>query len=247
MSQPGLTYTSPIRFSLKKRAVLAVVPRLAAWALKTISATCRMDVREQGHADGVVAGHGHVLFAIWHETLAAAAWRYRNTNGHTLTSYSYDGELAARALRGFGLRAVRGSSSRGGAEALKQLQRALELIEIVGFTLDGPRGPRRVAKPGIAVLAYRSGMPIVPNAFAVSPAWRLRSWDRFCIPKPFARIVCAYGPPIPPPTDESPEAIEACRARTERELNRLYDALEAELGLPAFQAEQEGSRGSAGE
>src|SRR5690606_15894263 len=100
------------------------------------------------------------------------------------------GELAARIVTHFDLRAVRGSSSRGGADALNQLQQAMALGAGVGFTLDGPRGPRRKAKLGAAIIAARTGAIIVPNAFAVSRAWRLRSWDRLPIPKPFSRVLC---------------------------------------------------------
>jgi hypothetical protein len=96
----------------------------------------------------------------------------------------------------------------------------------IGFTLDGPRGPRRAAKSGVAILAARTQVPILPNAFAASAAWRLRSWDRFVVPKPFSRILCAYGPPIAPPADESAESIEAKRLEVEAALNTLQTELD---------------------
>ncbi len=202
----------------------------AAGALKILCATCRTDCFQRENLESVVEKHGHAIMAIWHESMAVAAWLYRGTGSHTLTSYSFDGEIAARVVRRFGLFAVRGSSSRGGAGALESLTAAVKCVERVGFTLDGPKGPRRVAKPGIAILAARTATPIVPHAIAVHPCWRMRSWDRLVIPRPFARIVSVFGPPIEPPSDGSPEAIEATRAAVEAELNRLHDIVEANAG-----------------
>ncbi len=101
---------------------------------------------------------------------------------------------------------------------------------IVGWTLDGPRGPRREAKAGIAYVAARTGFPIIPNAFAVSKSWRLNSWDRMPIPKPGARIICSFGAPIDPPPDTSAAAIEKTRMEVESALNRLHADIEREAG-----------------
>ncbi|MCC6699633.1 MAG: lysophospholipid acyltransferase family protein [Candidatus Hydrogenedentes bacterium] len=174
---------------------------------------------------------GRAILAFWHEVLPLALWTQRGTGYHTLTSYSYDGELAACVVKHFGLAALRGSSSRGGSQALRQLELALEMGITIGFTLDGPRGPRRVSKPGIAVLAARSGLPVVPLVLAVERAWRMRSWDRLVVPKPFARIHCIFGEPIPPPVDESKDEVERMRLLVERDLNARQQALEKELGI----------------
>lgn len=231
MSQPGLDYQSPLTFTFRQRAVLAGGSFLIAGAYKTLCATCREEDRDHERLQHFTAAGQHVLLAIWHETLGLAAWHHRNTGFHTLTSYSFDGELAARVVRRFGLYALRGSSSRGGHEALRQMQRAAETVPAIGLTLDGPRGPRRVAKPGAAILAIRTGLPIIPQAFAASPCWRMRSWDRLLVPKPFARLVTVLGEPIYPPPKGEPKAIERLRAEVETTLNRLQTTLEHELGL----------------
>jgi len=231
LNLPGLVYTSPTKFSVAQRLRIFLVSWLAAFLLKALFRTCRWEIRNPLEGQEVYTERrGRVILAFWHESMAMAAFRCRNTGWHTLTSYSFDGELAARVVRRFGLRAVRGSSSRGGFEALAQLEKATRYVS-VGFTLDGPRGPRRQAKGGVAMLAAQTGTPIVPFALAASPCRRLRSWDRFPIPRPFARIICAYGAPIPPPLDGSREAVEATRAQVERELNQLHAVIEAELGL----------------
>lgn len=217
---PGLRYDSPKQFRLRQRVSLAVLPPVAAFVLKTVAATCRFEVQGRQHLDATIASHGRALIGIWHEILALAACQFRNTGGHTLTSYSYDGEMAARVVRHFGLHALRGSSSKGGAEALRDMAEAVQQVTFLGFTLDGPRGPRRAAKPGIAVLSARTGIPVVPMAMAAEPAWRLRSWDRFIFPKPGARIMVAFGAPIAP-AEETEASVERMRLEVETRLGAL--------------------------
>lgn len=230
MSKTGLVYESPVHFTRRQRLVLGAGAFLAASAVKLICRSCRLEVRNLDAFNRAKADSGHVHLAAWHETLGMAAWRHRNSGAHTLTSYSFDGELAARVVAHFGLCALRGSSSRGGREALHQLTLAARQVDVTGITLDGPKGPRRQAKPGIAILSARSRMPVVPSAFAASRAWRMNSWDRLVIPKPFARIICVYGEPIFPPEKANRNSIETFRKEIETRLNRLHDELEQELG-----------------
>jgi len=230
LTLPGLVYTSPTKFNTKEKLALFFIPPVVSVCLKALVHSCRTETRNIEAWRKLQEKQGWSIVAIWHESLGLAACCYQNTGYHTLTSYSFDGELAARVVRRFGLWAVRGSSSRGGSQALVQLEKALQHVH-VGFTLDGPLGPRRVAKPGVAILSARTGAPVIPHAFAVTPCWRLNSWDRLPVPKPFSRIVCAYGAPIPPPPNCSPDAIEAMRERVERELNQLHTNIEAELGI----------------
>lgn len=183
------------------------------------------------HWDAVMKSHGRVIIAIWHESMGLSACHFRGSGYHTLTSYSFDGEMAARVVRRFGMLAVRGSSSRGGAEAVRSLAAALEHVPAVGFTLDGPKGPRRVAKAGVAVLAARTQTPIIPFAITVAPSWRLNSWDRLPVPKPFSRIVSAFGPAVVAPGDDSEEKVEEVRAQIEASLNELHADLDRELGV----------------
>lgn len=113
-----------------------------------------------------------------------------------ITSQNFDGEWIARIISRFGYGTARGSTSRGGARALVQLRRDLAAGRPAGFTLDGPRGPARVAQPGAAFLAGATGHPILPFHIECSAAWTLRSWDRTQIPKPWSRIALAVGAPI---------------------------------------------------
>ena len=113
-----------------------------------------------------------------------------------LISRSEDGAMIADLVRRFGFVTVRGSSSRGGAEGLRALARAIREGHSVVVVPDGPRGPREVLKPGVVALARLTGAPVVPLALAASSEWRARSWDEFRIPKPFSRCVVRFGEPI---------------------------------------------------
>lgn len=229
MNKRGAEY-SPRTFSLWQRIQLAVLPRLLADVFYLLYRSCSVETRNHHYLADTLQKHKRCHVVIWHESMAMAGCYNRGTDYLTLTSYSYDGEFAARVIKRWRIHAARGSSSRGGHEALVQLAEAAQTIPVTGFTLDGPKGPRRVSKPGIGVLAARSGLPIVPNAYAVSRAWRMNSWDRFPIQKPFSRIICAYAPPILPPPDDSPEAVEATRLAVEGSLNALHHQIEQELG-----------------
>jgi len=231
---PGVEYQSPHPFTFKQKLSLTAYPALGSCCIRALGATLREEVRGAEHFQDALGHNGKVIIGFWHESIAMAIWHYRGRGYHTMTSYSYDGELAARAVRWFGLRAVRGSTSEGGGSALRELEKALAQIEGAGITPDGPRGPRRIAQAGAAILAARTGTPIIAHAVAARPSWRLRSWDRFLIPKPFSRVIHAYGAPIPPPAGESPEAIESARATLEESLNALHHALETELGVDVF-------------
>jgi lysophospholipid acyltransferase (LPLAT)-like uncharacterized protein len=230
LSHPGLTYQSPNDFSLKQRIALTLGVPLIAGFYRAICMTCRQEARNAHQLENLIEAGSHAIPVFWHESLGLAAWYFRGTGYHTLTSYSFDGELAARVVRRFGLYALRGSSSRGGYDALKQLKKAAELVPAIGFTLDGPKGPRRVAKPGVAILALQTGLPVIPQAFAASRCWRMRSWDRLLVPKPFARLVTAFAEPIYPPPKATSGAIEALRSEIEGALNQLHGSLETELG-----------------
>lgn len=135
------------------------------------------------------------IFSLWHGQLLPLLWHHRGEQIAVLISEHRDGELVARLARSLGYRLIRGSSTRGGERALLALVRDLRDGHEVAVTPDGPRGPAHRYAPGALVAAHRSGAPILPIAAHASSAWRLGSWDRFLIPKPFARVTVAYGDP----------------------------------------------------
>ncbi len=232
MRLPDIPYDSPYTFSRKQKIALTILPVLVSFSLKRLFSLCEWKVlNKEEYFDRTIKAEGKILVAFWHEHMAFGAHLFQGTNYHTLTSYSYDGELAARVVRKFGLEAVRGSSSRGGSDALKGLQIALEKLGCVGWTLDGPKGPRRIAKSGIAVLSARTKTPIVPMTALVDKCWRLKSWDHFPVPKPFSKIYVSFGPAIHPPASEDEQEIESTRKEVETALHTLHERLQKITGI----------------
>ena len=166
------------------------------------------------------------FMVIWHGRLLPAGYYHRGRGMVGLISRSEDGEYIARVLRRWGYDAVRGSSSRGGVPALREIVRLARSGRTIAITPDGPRGPRQKLKPGVLAAARATGLPMVPVAAGADRAWWFESWDRFLVPKPFARIRVAYGSPFEVPRDAGPEEIEAIGRRLEAELNRLVEVVD---------------------
>ena len=188
------------KLSFGQRVALAVVPPLAAAVIRLLGSTLRYEERvEQGAIQGDTIP-GPTVFAFWHRALLVCSHRFREQDIAILISGSFDGELIARTVKLLGFHPVRGSSSRGGAAGLRQMQGAYSEGHICAITADGPRGPVYVAKPGTALLANS----VVPGGtwvgcFYALPErrWELKSWDRFMIPKPFSRVVVTWPRQIP--------------------------------------------------
>jgi lysophospholipid acyltransferase (LPLAT)-like uncharacterized protein len=136
------------------------------------------------------------IYVLWHGTLLPLTWAHRKRNVVAMISEHSDGEIMARIIESIGYRTVRGSTTRGAARALLGACRVIEDGACLAVTPDGPRGPAESVAPGAAVIAQRTGAPMVPVSLGVSRTWRLKSWDRFMIPVPFARVTVAYGDPI---------------------------------------------------
>jgi len=179
------------------------------------------------------AGHP-LIYGVWHARILMVPWlNARLRQGEAvrrvtvLASRSRDGQLMADFAGRFGLAVVRGSSSRGGLEALRELVRALRGGDDVAMVPDGPRGPARRLQGGIVALAAATGAPIVPLGVAASPARRLGSWDRFMVPMPFARCGVAFGSLVEVKRHDD---REDARARVERALTEATTAADALVG-----------------
>jgi hypothetical protein len=201
-------------------------------AIRALGASLRLvEVNREAVAPLWAAGVP-VIYAVWHGRMLMLPFLYGRTHRvHVLASRSRDGELVSRFVRGFGFRVVRGSSSRGGATALRELARLIkEERADVAVVPDGPRGPRYVAHAGPVVLARLSGAPIVPVAFGAAPRRVLPSWDAFVIPYPFARAAVVFGEPMSVSADTDRRVMEQCRRELESSLRRLTAAADAQVG-----------------
>jgi len=188
---------------------------------------CDALTRETG-AGRVQRGGRPPIFAFWHGRILAATLYFRDRGIIVITSENFDGEWIARVIRRFGYGTARGSSSRGGVRALVQLRRDMAEGHPAAFTVDGPRGPARVAQPGALWLAGATGNPIVPFHIEAASYWNARSWDRHQIPRPGSALAIAIGAPIyVNATDD--ETIESERQVLERSLGRLEEQAKMRL------------------
>lgn len=181
--------------------------------VELLGATWRVEERNaQAWQQLQAAGKPYIL-ATWHGQFLTAVWANRFRGINALASTHGDAEIMAQILSRWGYPLVRGSSSQGGREALAQIVDGLRAGSSFAFTPDGPRGPRGVPKPGVLVASMRSGAPIVGIRSELSRSWRVGSWDRFAIPKPFARVRVTYSDPW-----VAPDASEASVAELQRRL-----------------------------
>ena len=180
-----------------------LAPPLASAVVRLLGASLRLSVTVAASVAARWRAEEPVIYAVWHGRILMLPWlnaRLRRTHGArrvtVLASRSRDGDLMARYARRFDLDVVRGSSSEGGAAAARALVSTLGQGRDVAVVPDGPRGPCCRVRPGVVVLAALTGVPVVPVAVGARPARRLRSWDAFLVPAPFARCAAVFGAPI---------------------------------------------------
>ncbi|GAB4265948.1 MAG: hypothetical protein Kow0092_18560 [Deferrisomatales bacterium] len=202
--------------------------RAAGWAgrgyVRLVRATARCRV-----AGGERLGNlGGAVVAFWHNRMLGALVAHRGSGVGVVISRSRDGELISRVAQAFGHRALRGSSSRGGAPALRAALEHLRRGGAVAFTPDGPRGPRYRVRPGAVYAARQAGCPVVPVGIAMAPKAEFSSWDRFQVPVPFGKVLLVYGQPleVPPgePLDRACEALRIALAAVTEEAERSLGA-----------------------
>lgn len=223
----GMDETTERGLNWRKRLMLWVVPTVTALLLRLLAATLRYeeifdDGGERDRRDGAS------VWCFWHRCLLPAACFFRGRPRTVLLiSASFDGELIARTIERMGYETVRGSSSRAGSSGLRALARAVNDGATAVIPGDGPRGPRYLLKPGITKLAQMTGLPV--HSFYLLPerAWVLRSWDGLLVPKPFSRVVMAWGRPVAAPGSD--DSDEEARLEAEATLERLRALAESHI------------------
>jgi lysophospholipid acyltransferase (LPLAT)-like uncharacterized protein len=213
-------------------ALTALAPPAAAVGVRALGATLRLTEQGVESMQRLWAERQPLIYAVWHGRILMIPWltaRLVRTRGartvRVLASRSRDGELVARWVTRFGLSVVRGSSSRGGTEALRALAAAVRAGQDVAVIPDGPRGPRERLQAGVVVLAAVTGAPVVPLGFAARPARRLASWDRFLVPWPFARAAVVFGKASTVPRGADRELARRDLERALREATEAADRL----------------------
>ena len=208
---------------LGERITLFLIPFVAYGLIQLIRLTMRIEeINTHFHEPFVKNGEEDpVIVAFWHSRLLMMPLLSRKRRVAILISRHRDGELIRRAISFFPIQVIRGSTTRGGAQALRGLARALREGSHVAVTPDGPRGPRNVAQIGTIVLAAKTERPIFPVTFNASRKRVFKSWDRFILPYPFSRGVFIWGEPIWVSRGESETGIEEKRKALEWRLNQI--------------------------
>jgi len=200
---------------------LRVIPPLVALLIKLLMISCRL-ITEDGkerEKKVVAQSNGRAVYATWHQRMSYHFHYFGARHVTMMISQSRDGEYAARVATWLGFKNVRGSSTRGGSTALKALIQEIKKGEIGGMLADGPLGPARVSKIGSIVMARDAEAPLIGILWGADRCWLLNTWDRYLIPKPFARVVVYYCEPIRIPRSAKGEELEEYRLLFEERLN----------------------------
>ncbi|RYG22456.1 DUF374 domain-containing protein [bacterium] len=171
----------------------------------------------------------NTIYCGWHGRSFPFAYSCRNRGWWVIISQSRDGDIQNTVFERLGFRTTRGSTGRGGERAAVRAIKALRAGGVLAMTPDGPRGPSQVVQAGVMLIAQRSGAKLVPLGIAASPCWRINSWDRYVLPKPFGRALLIAGEGLTVPPDASTEEVEAIRLRLEEQLTTLQTEAEREL------------------
>lgn len=210
---------------------------VGALVIRALGVTWRIRIEAPEALERARAISPKIIFVTWHGRLLPLAYTHRNRRIHVLASEHADGEMLGQTIRRLGFGHVRGSSTRGGTRALLELVEKVRAGLDVGLTVDGPRGPRGVVKPGVIEVARQTGAAILPITTASSRRRVFASWDAFELPAPFARVVVRYGEPVIVDAGADPAVTEARRQDVERVLTRITDeadrAVRGERGVSA--------------
>ena len=217
------------RTSRLKRIQASAIAAVGYPLINALGHTLRWRVEGLHHLDAIQASGRQPVMAFWHGRILSATFYFRRRGIVVITSENFDGEWIARIIERFGYGTARGSTTRGGRKAILQMVRDMKAGRAAGFTLDGPRGPARVAQPGAVWLASATGNPLLPFHLEASAFWTMRSWDRTQVPKPFSTVALVVGEPLEVPKGASEETLEEARVELERRLGVLEQRATAML------------------
>jgi len=225
--------------SLGRRMQIPVIAGAVYAFLRTLGPTLRYEILGWQHAERVYARGLRVIWPFWHQCILPVAWWGRQRGVVVLNTANFDGQWTRRVIERLGFGTAQGSSTRGGLRGLAVMARRVAEGKDAGFTIDGPRGPRYVAKPGPAMLARKSGCPIIPFHVHAEHSWTLENtWDQFQIPRPFSGCVMVFHPPIYVPQDADRETLEAKHSEMQRALERVRDLAQGWWKLPSAERER---------
>jgi len=211
-----------------RRIQIPFIAAVVYSVIRLLGPTLRFEVLGWHHAEKVYAAKKQCIWAFWHRVIIPIVWWYRNHGVVVMNTTAFDGQWTRKVIEWLGFGTAQGSSSRGGLRGLAVMARRIEQGRDCAFTIDGPRGPRYIAKPGPVMLARKTGAPIMVFHVGVDRGRTFeKTWDHFLLPMPFARAVILFAPPIFVPKDASVELMDAKHAEMQKELERVRDVAEA--------------------
>lgn len=208
-------------YSFKQRTLIRLADLVFFFLISLIGRTTRFEIEGWENWEAATANGRLPIYTFWHDRIFLATYFWRRRRIVVMTSQSFDGEYIARFIQRFGYGAARGSSSRGGIGAVVEMVRLMRAGCPTAFTIDGPKGPRYVAKAGATLLAKKTGQPVLPFVIIPKSCWQAKSWDRMQVPRPFTRARVLIAPPIDVPPDADENLMEAKLQELQQRLDDL--------------------------
>ena len=222
-----------------RRAQIPVIAGAVYSVVRTLGPTLRYEHIGWQHAERVYARGLRVIWPFWHQCILPVLWWGRYRGVVVMNSTNFDGQWMRRVIERFGFGTAQGSSTRGGLRGLAVMAQRMAEGKDTGFTIDGPRGPRYVAKPGPAMLARKSGCPIIPFHVDAEQHWTFeKTWDQFQFPRPFSRCLMLFHPPIWVADDADREELERKHAEMQKALELVRDTAQGWWKLTPAQQER---------
>jgi len=213
-----------IKKRFKRFLYYYLFPYCGVLLVKLLSATYRVRIVDPENETDILESSGCLIYASWHQRFFPGITFFSTRKPISIIiSKSRDGEMAARAVDVLGWHPVRGSSSKGGKEALKEIKALGSSNYKIGHIVDGPKGPFGKIKPGLIRIAQYAELPIVPTITSGQNRWVFNSWDRFMVPKPFSRVIIRFGRSIHVPREMNTDEFETIRLKAEQYLKDLYE------------------------
>ncbi len=208
-------------------------PYAGLFMVRLLSATYRLKLMDPENEEKILKKGGRLIYASWHQRFFPGITFFSTRKPIAIIiSRSRDGEMAARAVDIMGWHPVRGSSSKGGKQALEEIKTLTRASYKVGHIVDGPQGPFGTVKPGLIRIAQHAGLPIVPTITSGQSCWTFNSWDRFMVPKPFSRVIIRFGTAVEVPEKLDDEKFKAMQKKLEMRLRKLYRDTDAVWDSP---------------
>lgn len=219
----AFTFRDLSQYPLKKRLMIRAADLLFYLSIKLIGGSTSFEVEGWENWEAASRDSRIPIYTFWHDRVLLATHFWQRRRIVVMTSQSFDGEYIARFIQRFGYGAARGSSTRGAVGAVVEMVKLMRAGSPTAFTIDGPKGPRHIAKMGAVLLAKKTGHPILPFTITPRRYWSANSWDRLQVPMPFTRALVVIAPPIFVSAGADEQELEARRDELQRELDRISE------------------------